>query len=153
MDLLAKRRAEEGRGGDREVLRESQIVFSTLTFADSTTIRSSRLSFDYIIVDEAAQAVEPTCLIPLVSFGFRKCFLVGDPAQLPATVLSKKATELEYRKSLFVRLQSCGHAPLMLTRQYRMHPEIREWAEKITHYTKVIKDKDAIIKTHDKNHK
>ncbi|WZN58489.1 P-loop-containing nucleoside triphosphate hydrolase [Chloropicon roscoffensis] len=142
LDLLAKRRAEEGRGSDREVLREvlreSQIVFSTLTFADSTTIRSSRLSFDYIIVDEAAQAVEPTCLIPLVSFGFRKCFLVGDPAQLPATVLSKKATELEYRKSLFERLQSCGHAPLMLTRQYRMHPEIREWPSKKFYHGKLV---------------
>jgi senataxin len=60
-----------------------------------------------VIVDEAAQAVELTCLIPLR----HKCtrlVLIGDPMQLPATVLSQHAREREYDRSLFERLTRAG---------------------------------------------
>lgn len=43
--------------------------------------------FDTVVIDEAAQAVELSTLIPL-KYGAKRCILVGDPSQLPATVLS-----------------------------------------------------------------
>lgn len=53
--------------------------------------------------------------------------LVGDPQQLPATVLSAAAREGLFQRSLFERLEQCGAQSLMLTVQYRMEPSIRQW--------------------------
>lgn len=50
--------------------------------------------------------------------------LIGDPQQLPATVLSKVARKFSYGRSLFQRLQACGVGVKMLLMQYRMRPEI-----------------------------
>ena len=43
--------------------------------------------FDAVIIDEAAQAVEPSTLIPF-KFNPHRVVMVGDPCQLPATVFS-----------------------------------------------------------------
>jgi len=51
-------------------------------------------------------------------------FLIGDPVQLPATVISKRAVSFNYDVSLFKRLQTNGHPVHMLDTQYRMHPRI-----------------------------
>lgn len=50
---------------------------------------------------------------------------VGDPNQLPATVLTREKTaQLLYRRSVFQRLEEAGHCKHFLDTQYRMHPEI-----------------------------
>jgi senataxin len=54
-----------------------------------------------------------------------RCILVGDPRQLPATVMSQAGESLRYGRSLFERLQTCHLAVTMLDVQYRMHPLIR----------------------------
>jgi hypothetical protein len=56
--------------------------------------------------------------------GCRQLFLVGDPIQLPATVLSDRAKDHGYDDSLFKRFQTAGYPVNMLTVQYRMHPEV-----------------------------
>jgi superfamily I DNA and/or RNA helicase len=58
--------------------------------------------FKICIVDEASQCVEPEALIPL-KLGFTKLVMVGDPAQLPATVSSLEAKQQSYSVSLFSR--------------------------------------------------
>lgn len=50
--------------------------------------------------------------------------LVGDPQQLPPTVLSRAAEAAKLSQSLFERLHSAGCAVHMLAMQYRMHPAI-----------------------------
>ena len=51
--------------------------------------------------------------------------LVGDHKQLPATVISQKATSYGYNQSLFERMQKVRpQTLLLLDEQYRMHPEI-----------------------------
>jgi senataxin len=70
------------------------------------------LVFDTCIVDEAAQATEPATLIPL-RYGCRTLVLVGDPRQLPATVLSQAAKDARLDRSLFERLEEAGHAKVM----------------------------------------
>lgn len=42
---------------------------------------------------------------------------VGDPKQLPATVLSDVASKYLYQCSMFERLQKAGHPVTMLTKQ------------------------------------
>ncbi|KAK9812831.1 hypothetical protein WJX72_004417 [[Myrmecia] bisecta] len=105
------------------ILEDANIVCSTLSFAGSGIFARMSRRFDVIIIDEAAQAVEPSTLVPLVN-GCKQVYLVGDPVQLPATVISKRAVSFGYDVSLFKRLQSSGYPVQILDVQYRMHPEI-----------------------------
>ncbi|CAA6663788.1 unnamed protein product [Spirodela intermedia] len=111
------------------ILDESAIVFSTLSFSGSTLFGRMNRAFDVVIIDEAAQAVEPATLVPL-AHGCKQVFLVGDPVQLPATVLSPTAEKFGYGTSLFKRFQMAGYPVQMLKTQYRMHPEIRSFPSK-----------------------
>ena len=81
---------------------------------------------DYLIVDEACQAIEPSCLIPF-NLDPKKVILVGDQNQLPATTYSDNALETNFARSLFERLLLSGYQKTMLTIQYRMHPLIRKY--------------------------
>jgi len=57
------------------ILDEAAIVFSTLSFSGSSIFSRMTRAFDVVIIDEAAQAVEPATLIPLIH-GCRQIFLV-----------------------------------------------------------------------------
>ncbi|KAL1224181.1 putative helicase MAGATAMA 3 [Cardamine amara subsp. amara] len=124
----------------KSILKEAQIVVTTLSGCggDLYSVCAESLSahkfgnpsednlFDAVVIDEAAQALEPATLIPLQLLKSKgtKCIMVGDPKQLPATVLSNVASKFLYECSMFERLQRAGYPILMLTQQYRMHPEI-----------------------------
>ena len=75
-------------------------------------------SFEIVVIDEAAQAVELSTLIPL-RYGCKRCVLVGDPKQLPATIMSNDAVRKGYSRSLFARLMECGHPVVQLKLQVR----------------------------------
>lgn len=58
---------------------------------------------------QAAQALEPATLIPLQLLAAdARIVMVGDPQQLPATVISKAATASNLTQSLFERLQQAS---------------------------------------------
>ncbi|KAK2965465.1 hypothetical protein RJ640_008259, partial [Escallonia rubra] len=117
----------------KSILREAEIVVATLSGCGgdlygvcSESISSHKFSnlsestlFDAVVIDEAAQALEPATLIPLQLLKSRgtKCIMVGDPKQLPATVLSNIASKYLYQCSMFERLQRAGHPVIMLTKQ------------------------------------
>ncbi len=63
-------------------------------------------------------------------YGARHCVLVGDPRQLPATVISTLATECRYDRSLLERLTNVGVGAIQLNEQFRMHPQIRQFPSK-----------------------
>lgn len=124
--VFAEMALERARNALRQqILLQADIVGATLSgsgrkqFLDMAL--SSDVTFDTAIVDEAAQSTEPSCLIPL-RLGCRRLVLVGDPRQLPATVLSKSAAGAGLSRSLFERLERADHEVVMLTIQYRMHP-------------------------------
>ena len=108
------------------ILDEAAVVCSTLSFSGSGMFARMTRQFDVVVIDEAAQAVEPSTLVPLC-YGAKQVFLVGDPRQLPATVLSSIATDHNYDQSLFKRFEQCGYPIHLLKTQYRMHPAIREF--------------------------
>uniref|UniRef100_A0A7S0WSL5 Helicase ATP-binding domain-containing protein n=1 Tax=Chlamydomonas leiostraca TaxID=1034604 RepID=A0A7S0WSL5_9CHLO len=105
------------------ILDEASIVCSTLSFAGSSIFYRLSRKFDVVVIDEAAQAVEPSTLVPLI-MGCKQVYLVGDPVQLPATVISSRAQDAAYDCSMFKRLQGGGYPVKMLDTQYRMHPDI-----------------------------
>ncbi|KAJ7547089.1 hypothetical protein O6H91_08G068600 [Diphasiastrum complanatum] len=124
------------------ILEESAIICSTLSFSGSSIFSRMKRGFDVVVIDEAAQAVEPATLVPL-AHGCRQAFLVGDPIQLPATVLSTSAVKLGYGMSLFKRFQKAGYPVQMLKTQYRMHPEIRHFPSK-EFYAEELEDGDQV---------
>ena len=105
------------------VLNEASIVCTTLSCAGYSMFSQLKHGFDTVLIDEAAQAVEVSTLIPL-KYACRRLILVGDPSQLPATVFSERALKHRYEQSLFQRLMIGGQRVSMLTTQYRMHPSI-----------------------------
>lgn len=115
----------------------SKVVLATLHGAGGFQLRNEQ--FDVVIIDEASQALEAQCWIPLLSA--KKVVLAGDHLQLPPTVKSldhdiKPKPEKDKDKpnggsgslevTLFDRLLTL-HGPSikrMLTTQYRMHEKI-----------------------------
>ncbi|KAI0321507.1 P-loop containing nucleoside triphosphate hydrolase protein [Amylostereum chailletii] len=81
--LRKEYRQREG-GVVETVLGESQVVLATCHSAGGRQLRNQR--FDVVIIDEATQAVEAVCWIPILKAN--KLILAGDPKQLPPTILS-----------------------------------------------------------------
>ncbi|KAL5232329.1 hypothetical protein ABZP36_031105 [Zizania latifolia] len=82
------------------------------------------------------------------SFDSSRCVLVGDPQQHPATVISKAAGTLLYIRSLFERFQQAGWPTILLSVQYRMHPQIREFPSRYF-YQGSLSDSESVVKLPD----
>ena len=104
-----------------DVLESVQVITCTLVGASNRNIR--HLSFDTVFIDEAAQALEPGCWIPIAKG--QRLVLAGDHHQLPPTVKSEKAAREGLRETLFEKcIQRQPDTARMLTMQYRMHAHI-----------------------------
>ncbi|EHK40822.1 uncharacterized protein TrAtP1_004182 [Trichoderma atroviride] len=117
----------------------SKVVLATLHGAGGFQLRNEQ--FDVVIIDEASQALEAQCWVPLLSA--KKAVCAGDHLQLPPTIksLNSKVKALKVKEgddgtpvirgmtletTLFDRLLAL-HGPSikrMLTTQYRMHEKI-----------------------------
>ncbi|KAF7835563.1 DNA-binding protein SMUBP-2 [Senna tora] len=112
-----------------EVLSSAQVVLATNTGAADPLIR--RLdAFDLVVIDEAGQAIEPSCWIPILQG--KRCILAGDQCQLAPVILSRKALEGGLGISLLERATTLheGILTTRLTVQYRMNDAIASWASK-----------------------
>lgn len=108
----------------QEILDGSHVICATLSGSGHEMFQNLNIEFETVIIDEAAQSIELSALIPL-KYGCAKCIMVGDPKQLPPTVLSREAARFQYEQSLFVRIQTNQPNDVhLLDTQYRMHPEI-----------------------------
>ncbi|KAG7383577.1 hypothetical protein PHYPSEUDO_003556 [Phytophthora pseudosyringae] len=111
------------------ILSKASIIACTLSKAGGGDFSELKHGFDALIIDEAAQAVELSTLVPIRE-RVARVVLVGDPKQLPATVKSVVAAKARYDRSLFERIAESGVAPSMLRVQYRMHPFLRDFPSK-----------------------
>ncbi len=105
-----------------EILRDADVVVSTNSMLKSEIC--DFIEFDSAVIDEGSQQVEPSTLIPIMKA--RRFFIAGDHKQLPPTVVSREAKELE--KTLFEKLVS-SHPKLarLLRIQYRMNEKIMQF--------------------------
>ncbi|KAL1329312.1 hypothetical protein AAHE18_12G031900 [Arachis hypogaea] len=126
---------------------EAEIVFTTVSSSGRKLFSRLSHGFDMVVIDEAAQASEVGVLPPL-SLGAARCVLVGDPQQLPATVISKAAGTLMYSRSLFERFQQAGCPTMLLSVQYRMHPQIRDFPSRYF-YQGRLTDSESVVKLPD----
>uniref|UniRef100_A0A0G4HFS7 DNA helicase n=1 Tax=Chromera velia CCMP2878 TaxID=1169474 RepID=A0A0G4HFS7_9ALVE len=121
----------------REVLRGAQVVFATCVGADNVDVRRHLVSeeardcgcgFDLAVVDEAAQALEVSCWIPMLMAP--KSVLAGDHMQLSPTVKSPEAERGGLGRTLFAALNSTWGEQIfsLLEIQYRMNVDIMDWS-------------------------
>ena len=100
----------------KDIIDTSNIILSTNSTSAIEEI--ARTKFDVVIVDEATQATIPSVLIPLAKA--RRFILAGDHKQLPPTIISKKAQNLE--NTLFEELiEKYPNKSALLNVQYRMN--------------------------------
>ena len=84
-ELRKEYRQREGRVVS-DLLKQSKIVLSTLHGAGGFQLKNEQ--FDVVLVDEASQALEAQCWIPVLGTGAPKLVLAGDHLQLPPTIKS-----------------------------------------------------------------
>ena len=144
---VSKARDASRRTHKRALLMEADVICSTLSGAGKGDLSELPIDFETVIIDEAAQAVEISALIPL-KFGCKRPILIGDPHQLPPTVISTKAESCNYSQSLFVRLMKDNeHAVHLLNVQYRMHPDINVLPSKLFYQSALVDGKKMDVKT------
>ncbi|KAI3685395.1 hypothetical protein L6452_34637 [Arctium lappa] len=135
---------EEARASlEASFANEAEVVFTTVSSSGRKLFSRLTHGFDMVVIDEAAQASEVGVLPPL-ALGAARCVLVGDPQQLPATVISKAAGTLLYSRSLFERFQQAGCPTMLLSVQYRMHPQIREFPSRYF-YQGRLTDSESVV--------
>jgi superfamily I DNA and/or RNA helicase len=124
---LRKEALELERYAEQRILNEAQAITSTLVGASDVRIRDRR--FATVVIDEAAQALEPACWIPVLKGD--KLVLAGDPLQLPPTVKSQKAAKGGLETSLLEKFIDRHQTSHLLEEQYRMNKLImgfsNEW--------------------------
>jgi superfamily I DNA and/or RNA helicase len=105
----------------KDLVAKSQVITATLVGANHYTVRN--LKFNTVVIDEAGQALEPACWIPILKA--QKVVLAGDHCQLPPTVKSAEAAKNGLATTL---LEKCvakhPDAVVLLEEQYRMNEMI-----------------------------
>ena len=109
------------------IVRTGQVVCATLAGCADDHLKGQ--SFDWVIIDEASQAMLPAALIAMQRGP--RLILAGDPLQLPPVVKSDEAQAGGLAVSVLERaMQGDYNAAVshMLTDQYRMAPDIMQLA-------------------------
>ncbi|MCX6060444.1 MAG: IGHMBP2 family helicase [Chloroflexi bacterium] len=110
------------------IISNAKIICATATGLDSDFF--TRRKFDWCIMDEASQSVEPSAWIP-VQYANR-LVLAGDHFQLPPTVISPEATRGGFNISLMERLLNINsELSRKLNVQYRMHQDIMNFSSDV----------------------
>ena len=126
--MLQKELRERQKKAVRDALSAASVLCCTLIGAASSSLAS--MSFDTVIIDECAQAIEAACLIPLLLCK-RRLVLAGDHRQLGPVVKSKEAGGAELEVTLMDRVNrrpDSEQLTEMLVEQFRMNEEIMQWS-------------------------
>lgn len=118
-----------------DVIKNADVILTTLTGA--LTRKLDNTTFDLVIIDEGAQALEVACWIALLKGS--RCILAGDHLQLPPTIQSAEAERKGLGITLFERLADLygDEIKSMLTVQYRMHELIMNWSSEELYDNKI----------------
>jgi len=109
----------------KDVIENAQVIAATLVGTQHKSIH--HLQYEYAIIDEAAQALEPACWIPILKA--QKLILAGDHQQLPPVVKSTGTTKNALERTLFEKLiQLYPEQSFLLNTQYRMHHDIMQFS-------------------------
>jgi ATP-dependent RNA/DNA helicase IGHMBP2 len=111
-----------------DLLNKAQVITATLVGANHYTVRGRK--FHTVVIDEAGQALEPACWIPILKA--KKVVFAGDHCQLSPTIKSNLAARNGLSTTL---LEKCvglhPEAVILLEEQYRMHQIIMGYSSQV----------------------
>jgi len=125
MDRLKSRAVELEIRINAELFSQARVIASTLVGSANRLLDG--MKFGTLFIDEAAQAMEAACWIPIRRAG--RVIFAGDHCQLPPTVKCYEAMKGGLGTTLMERI--ANHRPevvTMLRMQYRMHEDIMRFS-------------------------
>ncbi|MEY4540493.1 MAG: hypothetical protein RLZZ306_2250 [Bacteroidota bacterium] len=126
-----------------DIVSKTQVVTATLVGANHYTIRN--LEYNTVVIDEAGQALEPACWIPILKA--KKVILAGDHCQLSPTIKSNEAAKNGLSETL---LEKCiklhPEAVTLLEEQYRMNENIMGYSSSVFYENK-LKAHESVAKS------
>lgn len=125
MDRLKSRAAEIELRINAELFGEARVISCTLVGSAHHLLEG--MKFGTLFIDEAAQALEAACWIPMKRAS--RVILAGDHCQLPPTVKSIAALRAGLGKTLMERIaENKPEVVTLLKIQYRMNDEIMRFS-------------------------
>ena len=120
-----------------DLLQSTQVICCTLVGSSHPVLRGKK--FQTVFIDEAAQALEPACWIPILRS--HRLILAGDHQQLPPTIKSNEAAKLGLAETLFEKgIERHPEMSVMLKVQYRMHQEIMKFSAEYFYDNALVAD-------------
>lgn len=120
----------------------SKVQVITATLVGSNHYSIEKLNYQAVVIDEAGQALEPACWIPILKAD--KLILAGDHCQLPPTIKSQVAAKAGLAKTLLEKcIELQPEAVTLLDTQYRMHEAIMGFSSKVFYGDK-LKAHDSV---------
>lgn len=111
-----------------DLLTQTQVVTATLVGSNHFTVRN--MKYRTVVIDEAGQALEPACWIPILKA--EKVVLAGDHLQLPPTIKSEDAAKGGLSTTLLEKcVASHPESVVLLEEQYRMNEAIMGYSSKV----------------------
>ena len=127
LDRLKSRATELEVRINAEIFQEARVIACTLTGAANRVLEG--MKFNTLFIDEAAQALEAACWIPIRKVS--RVIFAGDHQQLPPTVKSIAALKAGLGKTLMERIvENKPEIVTLLQVQYRMNDQIMQFSSK-----------------------
>jgi len=107
------------------IFMDNRVVAATMIGSANKILRD--MTFSTVFIDEAAQALEPACWVPITKA--RRVVFAGDHRQLPPTVKSYEAAREGLMHTLFEKIiERKPECSTLLLTQYRMHEAIMNFS-------------------------
>ena len=127
LDRLKSRATELEVRINAELFQEARVIACTLTGAANRVLDG--MKFTTLFIDEAAQALEAACWIPIRKVS--RVIFAGDHQQLPPTVKSIAALKAGLGKTLMERIvENKPEVVTLLQVQYRMNDQIMQFSSR-----------------------
>jgi predicted DNA helicase len=123
-----------------DLLQNSEVIACTLVGAANQVLHGKR--WKSVFIDEAAQALEPSCWIPIIRSD--RVIFAGDHFQLPPTIKSNEAAKEGLSQTLFEKcILRHPQTASMLEMQYRMHEAIMQFSSSFFYGNGLIADESV----------
>ena len=128
LKILQKKTQDEKIDFEKTLISQYKVICCTCL--SSYGPRLNGFVFRHILIDEATQALEPVSALCLLKKPVH-LILLGDPRQLGCLVKYSPNTELGLGVPMIERLIDSDIPHYLLSQQYRMHPDIAEFSNRM----------------------